>query len=235
VTSFAIVTSLLEWKKHNYADLDLSTVHSADRRSQKGICSPWVPRPLLNAKLLIQWNIKIALVPKYIRSTNDFGPLFNLSGSEVDVPAVEATPYSTSWHIFGAEPVEDVADGGRSLRNMNLKNQRERATVKAMKILLYRMAGMIGSGVALRRFFHDATKSFLKSTVAIIDNLPSGGLYAGGKMLGLRKVHRQLYFTVPSRVLERLDLSGLEQHIEHLTVDRRIHRLALTIGAYFNI
>ncbi|KAH4924066.1 hypothetical protein HBI79_162970 [Parastagonospora nodorum] len=238
--SFIIVTSLMHWKDHNYPQLDLATLSpGADLWSSSGLkgCSPWIPSPLTPPSLAILWECRLA--PPYIHPTDDGATSSQLRGSDVDASVVSSMPYSTGWHLFGAEPVEGAPDELRTMRYVKLKNEEERVSIKAMQILLHDMVGMVGSSRALANYFQNRSRSLLKSSKGISDvvrkrTVARGtyeGPYDGKQILSLRKRGSRFEFFICKAALVDLDLDGFGPDFKDSSGEWNFTMLGVKFGA----
>ncbi|CAN9331184.1 unnamed protein product [Alternaria alternata] len=238
IRSFITVTSLLAWKKQSYPQLDLGTFHPQPSLwSKYGFagCSPWVIEPLTEKGRRIWWPSSThpwLRHPPYIIATNGEAARFSLSGLDLDTAVVDATPYSSGWHLFGAEPVQSAEDKLCTLRNINLENEVDWNTVKAMQIILHSMVGMVGSSRMLLAKFNSKLKPLLKSSNSVSDTVPNRAPYDGHQILSLNIDPSGLIaFQVIFPASADLDRSGLEKDIArihgvHLSDEAREYRLS---------
>ncbi|KAI4920043.1 hypothetical protein J4E90_002183 [Alternaria incomplexa] len=233
VGSFVSVTSLLEWKKHDYPQLDLGTIPPGEIlwNSKEGFagCAPFTIPAVRFATGFLQQRRR-GYCPPFMIATDGGAPQFSILGNKLDTAAVEAAPYSSGWHLFGAEPVQGAEDKNLTLRNIDLNKEEERIAVKAMQIMFHGMVGMVGTTKALyTSFMH---KSMPLGSDSITPTTSNRARYHGKEagVLGLRRLNKYVCFPMTREAQAGLDLSGLDKDVAHLADSPRFRSLGLLLG-----
>jgi len=233
VGSFVSVTSLLEWKKHDYPQLDLGTIPPGGIlwNSKEGFagCAPFTIPAVRFATGFLQQRRR-GYCPPFMIATDGGAPQFSILGNKLDTAAVEAAPYSSGWHLFGAEPVQGAEDKNLTLRNIDLNKEEERIAVKAMQIMFHGMVGMVGTTKALyTSFMH---KSMPLGSDSITPTTSNRARYHGKEagVLGLRRLNKYVCFPMTREAQAGLNLSGLDKDVAHLADSPRFRSLGLLLG-----